>query len=337
MRKVVNCIIIILIFLGLLFLLGRLVSYKYIHSLKEGSFVSDYYKEENKHAVIILGDCEAYTTFSPMEMYKEYGITSYIRGNSQQLIGQSYYLLSEALHYEIPKVVILSVDAMRYNSQIKEEYNRLLLDKMRWSKEKLALINYSKMPGESLLTYLFPILRYHERITSLEADDLKYLFSDEVVSHNGFLINKEIKPVKALPTPKYLDDYTFSQDNYNYLDKIRLLCEEKGIKLILYKAPTVHPYWYKEYDKQIKDYANKYQIDYYNMLELEEIGIDMSVDTYDSGTHLNLFGARKVSHYFGKILQDKYNLSDESKNDKIRLEYEKKLMRYEGEVNEKNN
>ena len=36
----------------------------------------------------------------------------------------------------------------------------------------------------------------------------------------------------------------------------------------------------------------------------------MSVDTYDAGAHLNVYGAEKLTRYFGAILRDTYGLTD---------------------------
>ena len=334
--KYIKIFLILIIFFIIIIVSGKLVSLKYINDYPEGSFISDYYYEENNHDIIFLGDCEAYTSFSPIELYKEYGITSFVRGSSRQLIGQSYYILSETLKYEKPKLVILSVGGIINTNQIKEEYNRLILDKMKLSREKYELYKYSKMDKENFLTYLFPILRYHDRITSLNGDDIKYLFKDEVVSHNGFLINQNVKPLTVLHTKKNLSSYEINKENIKYLDKIRDLCKDNNITLILEKSPTAYPYWYSEYDKQIKDYAIKNNLDYYNFLEMDT-NIDYQTDTYDSGTHLNLNGAKKITRYFGNILKDKYGLQDHHSNDKINKEYEKKIERYEREINEKNN
>ena len=336
--KYLKLLIVIILFFGIVFVLGKLVSLKYINEYPEGSFISDYYKEENEHDVIFLGDCEAYTTFSPINLYEKYGITSYIRGNSQQLIGASYFILRETLKYEHPKVVVLSVGLMRYDKQVKEEYNRLLLDKMKWSREKLDLIKYLMLDNENILSYIFPLLRYHDRITKLNSDDLKYLFNDRVVSHNGFIINQEVKPLNTLPSKKVLDSYIFSESNMEYLKKIMKLCQENNITLVLEKSPTMYPFWYDEYEKQIKDFANTYHLDYYNLLEKKnEIGLNFTKDTYDSGVHLNLSGAIKTTEYFGKILKEKYALQNHQNDDKIKLDYEKKLERFYGEVHEKNN
>ena len=336
MKRFINITVIVLIFVFLVIFFGKLTSYKYIEEFPEGSFTRDYYQEKYSHDVIFLGDCEAYSSYSPMVLYSEYGITSYVRGNSQQLIGQSYYLLREALKYEKPKIVVLSVGAMRYPKQVREEYNRLLLDDMKLSYEKLMLINDFKLENESLLSYLFPLLRYHNRIFDLKKEDFTYLFKRDVISHNGFLINKEVKPLTKLPAKKALDNYDFSKENFDYLEKITKLCKKENIELILVKSPTVYPFWYDEYNSQIVDFANKHNLKYINMLDyLDDIGIDYTIDTYDSGVHLNLSGATKYSKYFGNLLKKYYNLPDYRNNDTINKEYKIKLERYNGEVNEK--
>ena len=336
MKKIFRIFLIVFGFFILVIFLGKLVSFKYINEFPEGSFTRDYYQEKNNHDVIIFGDCEAYTSFSPIAMYEKEGITSYVRGNSRQLIGQSYYLLLETLKYEIPKVVVLSVGSIQYNKQEREEYNRLILDDMKWSKEKIEMIKYSMMDNESILSYIFPLLRYHNRITSLTNDDIKYLFKKEVVSHNGFLINTETKPYTSLPSKKLSDIEHISEENKEYLQKIINLCKEKNITLILSKSPTLYPHWYGEYDNTIFEIARNNNVDYYNFInEIEEIGLDYNNDTYDGGTHLNLKGATKFSNYFANLLKMRYNLIDHKNEKEISEDYNSKIERYYEEVNEK--
>ena len=310
MRKLRICII-ILIFIIIFMFFTRLLSPKYATSLVEGSMISQYYNESKDHEVIFIGDCEVYANFSPMVMYEQEGIKAYVRGSSQQLIWQSYSILEETLKYEIPKVVVFNVNSMRYSEPVSEEYNRLTIDYMRWSKQKIDIINSSMTEEENIWYYIFPILRYHSRYDKLTSEDIEYLLKRKDNTFNGFLVNKNIKPVGDLPVQRKLADYNFSDICYEYLDKITSLCKKNGIKLVLIKAPSLYPYWYDEYDEQIKEYANNNGIDYYNLKNyVEEIGIDYSVDTYDAGLHLNLTGATKLSKFFSNILAEKYQLTD---------------------------
>lgn len=338
MKKVIKIILIISVFIGLVYLLQRLVCPKYMTSLIEGSMIKDYYEETTKHDLIFLGDCEVYANISPMVLYEEEGITSFVRGTSQQLIWQSLGILKETLKYETPKVVVFNVNAMRYDKAVSEAYNRLTLDKMKWSKEKLEIIKDSMMPEENIITYFFPLLRYHSRITELTNEDFTYLFKSKINTHNGFLINQNVKPVTSFPTKRPLVSYEFAQANYDYLDAIRELCQQHHIKLVLMKAPSLYPYWYDEYEENIINYAEKYHLDYYNFKNLaNKIGLDYETDTYDGGLHLNLNGATKLSTYIAHLFKEKYNLKDYRQDDKIKKIYEQKLVKYYKEINNEKN
>lgn len=331
--KYIKVICIILIFILLFIFLNLLLSPKYMTDLVEGSMTNEYYCEDKNHEVIFIGDCEVYANFSPMVIYEEEGITSYVRGNSQQLIWQSYGILKETLKYEKPKVVVFNVNSMRYDEPVSEAYNRLMLDKMKWSEEKIEIIQASMTEEETFISYVFPILRYHSRFDKLTEEDFTYLFKTKKNTHNGFLINKNVKPAESLPTKRRLSSYQFGDVCYDYLDKINSLCKENDIELVLVKAPSLYPYWYDEYEQQIQEYAKKNNLEYYNLKEVtEEVGIDYQTDTYDGGLHLNLQGATKLSKYFSKILKEKYNLTDYRLEEEINKVYQEKLKEYKNNI-----
>lgn len=317
MKKKIRTIFIIVIFVILFIFFNLLVKPKYKTDLIEGSLISDYYESTFDHEVIILGDCEVYANFSPLEMYKNNGIKSYVRGSSQQMLWQSYYILKETLKYETPKLVVLSVGALRNGTdKINEAYNRLAIDNMKWSKEKVDIIKASMSADETFISYVLPILRYHERITSLKKEDVNYLISNKTVSYNGFIINKDIKPVGNLPIKKRLPSYKFDDTNIEYLNKIIELCKERNIEVLLVKAPSLYPYWYDEHEEYVKKYAEDNNIEYLNLLDyIDEMEIDYSKDTYDGGLHLNLSGAIKNSNFFGDYLINHYDLTN-YQNDK---------------------
>lgn len=166
-----------------LWFLQRLLMPKYMGQIVEGALIAEYYEETTKHDVIFIGDCEVYENISPITLWEEYGITSYIRGSAQQLIWQSYYLLEETLKIEKPKVVVFNVLAMQYNEPQKEAYNRMTIDGMRWSEAKVKNIQASMMEDEKFLDYVFPLLRYHSRWQELNKEDFIYLFDKKKVEN----------------------------------------------------------------------------------------------------------------------------------------------------------
>ena len=263
-------------------LLNGLFMPKYMSEIPEGALIAEYYREEANHDVVFIGDCEVYENFSPDTLWREYGITSYIRGSAQQLIWQSYYLMEETLKYETPKVMVFNVLSMKYGEPQNEAYNRMSIDGMKLSLQKIRAIRASMTEEESMLSYLLPLLRYHTRWNELTREDVDYWFRRDVVSDSGYLMNVEVRPAENVPTGKPLADYQFSDVCYEYLDKMADLCEEHGVQLVLIKAPSLYPYWYDQWEEQMEEYAVRRGLPYLNFLELtDETGLDFAADTYD--------------------------------------------------------
>lgn len=194
-KKIAVGVISVVVVVVLFFALQRLVVPKYAGDTPlEGNFTSEYYEETTNHDVIMVGDCEVYENFDPMVLWKEYGITSYIRGNAQQLAWQSYYMLEDTLKHEKPKVVIYNVQSLTHGEPQREEYNRMCLDGMKWSKTKVDAIKASMCKGENFLDYVFPILRYHSRITELTGNDVKYYLEPRKITHNGYYMRIDTLP-----------------------------------------------------------------------------------------------------------------------------------------------
>jgi hypothetical protein len=269
-------------------------------------------------------------------LWEKYGISSYVRGSSQQLIWQSYYLLEEMFKYDKPKTVVFNVYAMKYGEPQNNAYNRMTLDGMRWSSSKIKAIQASMTEDESFIEYLFPILRFHSRITELEKEDFAYAFKSPSVSHSGYLMQTGIVPRTDFSEGREQLDYTISDNAWKYLDMMRELCEENGIELILVKAPTNswQYYWHDEWEKQVADYAEDNSLAYYNFIPLcEEIGIDWNTDTYDAGAHLNVYGAEKLTSYFGEILQTNHGIADRRADGELAAIWSEKVTAYYNERN----
>lgn len=312
-KRILKITAALLVMVLVLFTLQRILMPKYVSEAVDGRLIAEYYTSAQNHDVVFVGDCEVYENISPVKLWQDYGISSYVRGSPQQLIWHSYYLMEETLRYETPKAFVFNVLSMKYGEPQNEAYNRLALDGMKWSGSKVGSINASMTEEEDFLSYVFPLLRFHARWSELKAEDFKYAFQKvPQLSINGYLMRVDVDGVDELRKGQELSDYTIADICWEYLDKMRVLCEENGVELILMKAPTNIPqcYWYDQWDVQVKAYAEKHGLRYYNFLEVtDEIGLDYNTDTYDQGFHLNLSGAEKLSTYFGKILVDELGLT----------------------------
>ena len=339
MRFVVAALIIVLT-LGLL---QRILMPKYATGIVEGALISEYYDEVFDHDVIFIGDCEVYETYSPVTLWEEYGIPSWVRGSAQQTVWQSYYLLEEMLRYETPKVVVFNVLAMKYDTPEstgsdtrREAYNRMTLDGMKWSQSKWRAISASMTEKEEgMLTYLFPILRFHDRWRELSREDFKYLFRREAVSHNGYLMRTLVVPFEGGLPEAPPRQFSFGENSWYYLNQMETLCRERGIRLVLVKAPNPMPVWWESWEQAIRDYAEEKGLLYLNAQAYqEEIGIDWTRDTYDGGYHLNVYGAEKTTRWLGEILLQRCGLPDRRGEQETAALWAEKTARYEKDKQE---
>ncbi len=338
-RKSVFAPLAVLLLTGLLVWgLGRLVRPKYASGITlEGSMVENWYAHAGEdHQVLFVGDCEVYESFSPVTLFREFGATSYIRGSAQQLMWQSWYLLKEMLKTQSPQAVVLSVCSLRYAEPQSEAYNRMTLDGMRLSREKIEAVRASMTEGESELSYYVPLLRYHDRIFELTAEDARYMLSGPELTYNGYLMRTESVPYTWLPAAPVLADPVFGEKPVAYLDRIVALCREKGITLLLVKSPCLYPAWYDEWDAWLQDYAERNGVAYVNAIPLmDQMGIDLNTDTYDGGIHLNVFGAEKYTRWLGNWLLDRGLLRDQRLDPVTAARYDDLGRRYEQEKQRK--
>ena len=333
--------------LGLaLWLLQALLTPKYMERTPEGALIGEYYRETEGHDVLFVGDCEVYETYSPVTLWQEYGIPSWVRGSAQQTVWQSYYLLEEMLRYETPKVVVFNVLAMKYDTPEstgsdtrREAYNRMTLDGMKWSESKWRAVSASmteqEQQQEGMLTHLFPILRFHDWWRELGREDFTYLFHREAVSHNGYLMRTEAVPFAGGLPEAPPGKPSFGENSWYYLKKLEALCRERGIQLVLVKAPNPMPVWWESWEEAIRDYAEEKGLLYLNAQAYqEEIGIDWTRDTYDGGYHLNVFGAEKTTRWLGGILAQRCGLPDRRVEPETAALWAEKTARYEKDKQE---
>lgn len=269
---------------------------------------------EDSLDVIIVGDSESQAGISPMELWQNHGITSYVCGQSGQRAAEAYYMLKEVLKRQSPKLVILETDLF-YHFHDKDT-------ERKYSLEKAA-------------QYYFPVFKYHNRWKSLTERDWNLEWgAAERNPFKGFLVNYESKPYTKGEYMRKTDEReAIIQAVTAWADRTLALCRAKKIPLLLVGMPAPKNWDYKRHNG-VNAYAAKRGIPYLD-LNLPDSGLQMdwSKDSRDEGDHLNTHGAIKVSRYLGKYLKDRYALPDH-RGDKRYGYWEKDLARYRQTVKE---
>ncbi len=286
--------------------------------------------------VLFVGDCEVYEAFSPVTLYQEYGIVSRVCGTPQQLIWHTWAILEEAFRRSSPRVVVMGVYGLTYGTPQSEAYNRMALEALPNSAAKRELLQSMLCEEESRLSYTLPLLRYHDRWRELTVRDVTTLWQEQAPNAvRGYLVQTGVVPGDVLSHEGGLARAdAFGEMALDYFARIVALCAQNGAQLILVKAPTDswrYP-WLEEYEEKTLALAEQYDLPYYNFLNaIEEIGLDFATDTYDGGYHLNVYGAEKLSKYFGQILSETYDLTDGRVDAVKSAVWAEEIARYEAE------
>lgn len=242
-------------------------------------------EEEDTIDVLILGDSESYTSISPMQLFDETGVTSYICGQSAQRIIETYHALETALKTQNPKVIMIETNTFFRRKDAGTERSKVLFE---------------------TLQYNFQLFRYHNLWKRAF-----YASSDTRSDYKGFVIRNWSD---AYEGGKYMEESNKSRevDEFicGYMDSIVEMCNERGIKIILYSAPSPKNYNMAKHNGLVK-FAEKYGVEYLDLNEItDELQLNWSTDTADKGDHLNLNGAQKVTTYIGTYLTETCQLTD---------------------------
>lgn len=258
------------------------------------SYVGIQKEQADSIDALVLGDSESMTSISPMELWKSIGATSYVCGQSGQRISEAYYMLKHALDYQSPQIVLLETNMLfRYTNTP---------DVLRSSISDTAM-------------YYLPVIQYHNLWKNVVNDQIPEGWQ----SYKGFVIRPGVAAYsKGSYMKKTRKEAEIPAINSWYLDKIRKLCEERGIQLLLYTSVSPVNHNYKRYNAVLK-YAGKHGIPYLDFNQkLKELGIDWKNDTLDQGDHLNLSGAHKITSYLSAYLKEQYTLPDHRGDEKYK-------------------
>lgn len=336
-----------------------------------------YVLDDNSIDAVFLGTSHMQTGYSPMETFELHGISTYNLASAGQPIGVSYYLIQEALRKQNLKVVVLDVSNLFFEaSGITSDWRREM-DALQWSQNKKNMANdFSKKferEGESEFSALVPIYYYHTRWKELEEEDFFIKFDKEVImgyemadavkapwldvdmmndlTHlkNEYYESTEIMDGMVIKSNK-VREHSYSvevpEENLEYLLKIKEICDEAGVELLLTKIPSVqdpeqyNSAWTVQRSEYIKNLCSEYQIEFLDLLYDEiEYMFDINTDFYDGGYHFNIRGATKVSDFFGQYLKTHYGIISKDNtqfSEKISLYDEKKeqaFLRTEQDMN----
>lgn len=293
--RLIKVILFLTGFIGLSFLISYMLTPKRSTPESGISYPSArgfYGEPENTIDVVVLGNSGAYSGFSPMELWHNFGYASYVSCEGNQNLGESINIFEEILQKQKPKLLIIDVDCFW---QSKNEIKRI------------------ETNVKSYIYRYFPMYKYHDRWKTVKLDEMfakkQYNYR---TSTKGQYLSRNVKvPSKEFVMEKTDKVEKVPRSSVAFMKILLNKCEENDIEVLLIDIPAMHTWNYEKHNG-VEEFAKEYGLNFLDLSLVtdKKYAINWKKDSRDGGRHLNSFGARKCTKYIGEFIKDNYNLED---------------------------
>lgn len=290
---------------------------------KNSRQMASYYYQfpHNSFDVVFFGTSIAYSGFYPMQLWHDYGITSFNLGSANQTIPTSYYLIEEAISKHSPDVIVLDCSMiLEQNVIYKTPYLHFVTDNMPYfSPYRFKLfMNLTKHQNQE---FLLPFIAYHDQFENVNKNNKLMILSKYPL---GARVRNSVYEEDFFEKHEIDRNIKLGQPALEYLLRIKKLCDDNHVSLCLTQLPFISPgksVSQEYYDERrsaaymLGEFAEQNDMVFYNFVDdLDKIGI-VKGDTTD-GEHLNVRGATKMTRYFAENVLVNYHLTDHRNDNK---------------------
>lgn len=294
----------------------------------------DFYECDTNIDVIFMGTSHMYNSVYPMQLWEEYGISSYNWGFSNCTLAEDYYLMQEVVKYTNPRLFVVDLYGTSYYENFdgygngKYRPDRILQQHVQFDSIPLSGNKYRAVKDvfddyEDNGDFLWNLLIYHGRWNELKKGDFCLNYSPEYGARFQSQLGKAANYVPA-ETENLIEIDTVCS---RYIPLIIDFCRKEEIALLFTYLPYGDP-TQAETDEaySLAEYLKEYGAeDYLNMIYLEEINAD--TDFYKDDSHLNFSGGSKLTTILGHYIVSQYDLKNHTE-DKDHASWDKAYQSY---------
>lgn len=277
---------------------------------------------KNSADVVFVGDSVTFSSFMPMEAFRDYGIAAANYCTNMMFENALRYSLTDVARNQRPKVILVDIAPFlsehyagneSWSEQDRDLYISYNLDSRNYTPDRLSLVYETtrdrKGSPADYLYYFFDLSRCHANPPDLarwnnEERDITRGYGYLV--HNGM---RQFSPEELCP-----DDGSVIPLNdceQLYLDQLLETARGMEAEVVFYTAPVYH----REHSQVgRKNYVKKYIeqkgfpfMDFSG--DVEAIGLDLATDFW-SPDHFDSLGALKVTKHFCEYLKTNFALPD---------------------------
>lgn len=270
---------------------------------KYGAFFAD----EQGFDVFFLGTSRMMDGVSPMELWRDYGVTSYNLANSSEVLEVTEQVLDLAMDTHVPGIAMIDVFYVshRMDEVWTYPYRHVFYDEIPLSRAKFDAVR-ATLPRSKWLEFMMPFSLYHGRWEELLSGG-----AERMVECEPFMMGGELRPGYSIPY-----EYTRTKGmiegelpGFDALRRIAAFCRENGVEPVFVALPGFAMGEEQMEMNAVARVAQELDVAFINLFDVEEL-VDPQTDCYDYVGHANPNGASKITAYLGQWLTENYDLED---------------------------
>ena len=286
-----------------------------------------YAEEEDTIDMVYTGASSAFSAWSPLQAFEQYGFTSYTLGVRGTPASTYKNLIIEAEKTQNPKLHVIDISPFMQMTNTKEyipDHLFRIVNGMKYSANRTKTIasfykyTMPELSKEELEQYEFDVLLSKDNEDSLTEDSYKYSENEVENKWKGFKVKKApATPQVMEPGARESKETTWIDPNtYTLLDELFEYSKQENVDMLFTYPPRLVTHETKAVFNTIGKYIEDNGFVFYdNMETYDKMGIDFNQHLIDKN-HLNLYGAIIYTEFMGKYFKDNYDLSDKRKDDK---------------------
>ena len=322
MKLLIKRTVVAVVFLAILFKLINDVVFLARPMDRDSDNVSYLYKEDSDSLnVVFMGSSAIYRFWIPQQAYEEQNFTSLLLATAGQNLDTVPYLMEEVKKTQDVDLFVveirspLATEAHRIDGKDNEDVFLARLSYtvmgMRQSFNRLNLIQnvLEENKENTKLEWMFPILKYHDNISALTADQMIHRINgvkkDAIYTNITYKVSKQKAPV-------FEDDASIflPEADKRSIDRVEMKAKELGVKVLLVATPYIPNHTRAALHVQMNEYIEQQGYEYLNMTnKIDEIELELTEDFYDKN-HVNISSAQKVTGYLSEYIAESYELKD---------------------------
>lgn len=284
-------------------------------------FVGFYAEPKDTIDMVMIGSSPVYPYYVAPKLWGEYGITSYPLSSNVQRPKSTIYIVKEALKTQSPELFVFEMRMYTYDEGSMEDnmsFTRGVTDNLKYSLNRVQLINAVVPDISERYTFYFDIFKYHSNWKTLMlADQYTSLFYERLHPLKGYAMNDKVVPGEGEDYSMITAEMPMSIEQEEVLHQLLTYLNENNLNALFIVSPTTLN---EEMQMQFNYIGNIVTSHGYNFLNMnnyyEEIGLDFATDFYDGGGHTNSLGAEKCTAFLGQYLAENYEFADKRGNEK---------------------